>query len=96
MKNSELLATTKDDQVYAIDRQRRFILRTLIEKKSCPNCGAKLNYFEATGIGVDDLDLIKGHAADHVGKCPTCKRTLEHTIPMLGGWYWHLVPVTVE
>lgn len=53
MKNSELLTTQRQD-LDPIEKQHRYILRCLVQKNACPNCGHMLNFFEGAGIDIDD------------------------------------------
>ena len=93
MKNSELLNYTRNI-LSGLDKQKQYVLRQYDKQKPCPNCAAPLNYFEASGIAVDDLDLSL--ATDPKAACPACKRELIWTLPMLtGDWHWRLVPIAV-
>jgi hypothetical protein len=96
MKNTELLRVPNYKVLSSIDRQKRFILATLIEPKPCPNCTRQIDYFEGAGIDVDSLDLITS-TADELCSCPACKRELERVVPLIGEpWRWRLVPVEVD
>ena len=53
MKNSELL-TTKRRDLDPIERQRRYILRCLVQKNACPNCGHMLDFFAGAGVAIDE------------------------------------------
>jgi len=91
VKNSEILKTGNDKFLSSIDRQRRYVLRQLTSPRRCPNCAQDAGYFEAIGIAIDDLDLHK-ETADRPARCPHCHRGLEYKLPMMGDWYWHLIP----
>lgn len=96
MKNSEVLAYKGSPMLLsAIDRQRRFVLLSLLTACACPNCGAASDYFTATGTEVDSLDLLSG-AADARGTCSGCGRGLVRVVPLVAlggpGWRWELVP----
>jgi len=96
MKNSELL-TTKRQNLPPLEKQRQYILRCLIQKNVCPNCGHALNFFEGARIDIDDW---QGKAGDTPCGCTSCKRQLRYVVPFLfagnGGWQWHLVPIQPE
>lgn len=94
MKNSELLTSQRHD-LDPLEKQRRYILRCIVQKNACPNCGHLLNFFEGAGIDIDNW-------ADKAGgtpcRCSACGRALEYVVPFLvlggnGGWNWHLVPI---
>jgi hypothetical protein len=94
MKNSELL-TTKRLDLDPIEKQRRYIMRCLIQKNACPNCGHLLNFFEGSGIAIDDW---KDKAGGTPCRCAVCHRELRYVVPFPvlggnGGWHWHLVPI---
>jgi hypothetical protein len=94
--NSELLKMKHGVHLSTVDRQRRFILGTLVERKPCPNCGERANFFEAAGIEVDAIDLVKSNA-DEPCACPSCKRGLELIVPLVGeNWRWKLIPIKVD
>lgn len=95
MKNSELLKADKS-RLDPLDRQRQFILQRLVCKNPCPNCGHRLDYFEAAGIPIDAWDDTSREGAFC---CSVCRRALEYVLPFIafgsnGGWHWSLVPVT--
>jgi hypothetical protein len=97
MTNSELLKTQNESILSSLDKQRQNILRLLIQKRPCPNCATQVNWFDAVGVKLDDLDLINDATRDSTGKCPECKRGLTYTVPMLpGSWRWTLVPIDME
>jgi hypothetical protein len=94
MKNSELLISNRSD-LDPLDKQRRYVLRCLVQKNACPNCARLLNFFEGAGIDIDEW-------ADKAGgtpcRCSACGRALKYVVPFLvlggnGGWNWHLVPI---
>lgn len=94
MRNSELL-TTKRQNLDPIEKQRRYILRCLVQNNACPNCGHMLNFFEGAGIAIDEW---QDRASATPCRCTACNRELRHVVPFLvlggnGGWYWHLVPI---
>jgi hypothetical protein len=94
MKNSELL-TTKRQDLPLIERQRRYVLRTLVQKNECPNCGRLLNFFEGAGLDIDCWDDKPGSTSC---RCTACERELLYVVPFLaatgnGGWHWQLVPI---
>jgi hypothetical protein len=93
MKNSELL-TTQPQNLDAIEKQQRYVLRCLVQKNSCPNCGYSLNFFEGAGIDIDDW---QDNAACTRCQCPACGSPLQYVVPRLvlggnGGWHWELLP----
>ena len=51
MKNSELLQTQRSD-LDPIEKQRRYVLRCLVQKNPCPNCAHALNFFDGAGNDV--------------------------------------------
>lgn len=94
MKNSQLLICDRQ-HLPPLERQRQYILRSLVQRNACPNCGHALNFFEGASVEIDDWQ-------DEVGqtpcKCTACKRELRYTVPFLavrgnGGWHWDLVPI---
>ena len=94
MKNSELLATTRTD-LDPIEKQRGYVLRCLVQKNACPNCGHTLNFFEGAAITLDDWIDTTGATPC---RCTACERALKYVVPFLvlggnGGWHWQLVPV---
>ncbi len=94
MKNSELLTTKRQDLDH-IEKQRRYILRCLVQNNACPNCGHMLNFFEGANIAIDDW---KDKAGGMPCRCAVCHRELRYVVPFLvlggnGGWHWHLVPI---
>src|SRR5262249_41141370 len=94
MKNSELLGTAHQN-LSPIERQQRYVLRSLVQKNACPNCGHLLNFFEGGCIDIDDWDDKPGATAC---RCTPCKRDLIYVVPLLaangeGGWHWDLVPI---
>jgi hypothetical protein len=94
MKNSELLATNRRN-LPPVEKQRRFVLRSLVQKNTCPNCGHALNFFEAADTNIDDWS---GSVSDTPCRCSACKRDLRYDVPFLavggnGGWLWHLIPI---
>jgi hypothetical protein len=92
LTNTELLADTGSPYLLTtIDRQRRYLLRMLIQAKRCPNCSALVNYFAALRIAIDDLDLMK--PGDDHGECPRCHRGLIKVLPLSGSWHWTLAPI---
>ncbi|MGY3547370.1 hypothetical protein [Bradyrhizobium sp. USDA 4469] len=97
MKNSELL-TTKRWDLEPTEKQQQFVLRSLVQKNACPNCGHMLNFFEGAGIGIDDWEDKPGPTAC---RCVSCERALDYVVPALGaggsgGWHWRLVPITLR
>jgi hypothetical protein len=97
MKNSELL-TTKGHNLPPIEKQRQYVLRCLVQKNACPNCGHALNFFEGARVDIDDWEDKPGPTSC---ECTVCKRELVYVVPFLatagnGGWHWHLVPVDPE
>jgi hypothetical protein len=94
MKNSELLAT-EDQKLRLIERQLRYVLRCLVQKNACPNCGYLLNFFEGAGIEIDDWS----DTPDAIScSCAECRRALKYAVPLIpgggnGGWHWRLVPI---
>ena len=89
MRNSELLITKRQD-LDPLEKQRRYILRCLVQKNACPNCGHMLNFFEGAGIAIDEWQDKAGGTA--------CNRALRYVVPFLGlsgngGWHWDLVPI---
>jgi endogenous inhibitor of DNA gyrase (YacG/DUF329 family) len=92
MKNSELL-DYYGNILSELNKQKQYVLRQYIRQKPCPNCATPLNYFEASGIAIDDIDMSE--AKDPKMACPACKRELIWTLPMTGDWHWRLVPITV-
>jgi hypothetical protein len=98
MTNREVLSTTNDRLLNSLDRQRRFILREYVQPRPCPNCATPLNYFEAKGIDIDDLQFSNPeHDHNHdKGHCPICQRGLIFTLPLMGGWRWRLVPIDIK
>jgi hypothetical protein len=93
-ENSELL-TTKGHNLPPIEKQRQYVLRCLVQKNACPNCGHALNFFEGARVDIDDWE-------DKLGapfcECNVCKRELIYVVPFLatagnGGWHWQLVPM---
>jgi hypothetical protein len=95
MKNSELLAKNRST-LTGLDRQRHFVLSTLIQKNPCPICATVQNFFEGSGIALDDW-------ADKAGgtpcRCIACGSGLIYVVPFLaltgnGGWLWSLEPLT--
>jgi hypothetical protein len=94
MKNSELL-TTKRQDLDRIGKQRRYVLRCLVQNNACPNCGHMLNFFEGAGIAID---AWRDKAGGTPCRCTACNRALRYVVPFLvlgghGGWHWHLVPI---
>ena len=94
MKNSELLTTTHQNMT-RIEKQRRYILRSLVQKNECPNCGNWLNFFEGAGVEIDDWS---SHGDPASCRCNECKRGLIYTVPFFalsgnGGWLWRLAPI---
>ena len=94
LKNSELV---KADPTLlgGIDRQRRYILQLNSIKRPCPNCAHAQNWFEASGIDIDDMDDRAGEPAFH---CVKCHRALEYVVPLVSigvPWKWSLVPIKV-
>jgi hypothetical protein len=96
MTNREVLSTTNDRLLNSLDRQRRFILREYVQPRPCPNCATPLNYFEAKGIGIDDLDFSNPEQDHDKASCPACKRGLIWTLPFMGSWHWRLVPIDIK
>ena len=95
MKNSELL-TAERRSLTPTEKQQQFVLRSLVQKNSCPNCGHMLDFFEGAAIDIDVWEDKPGRTACH---CVACKRDLDYVVPALaaggnGGWHWHLVPTT--
>ena len=90
MKNSELL-TYEGDNIGGLEKQRRYILRMLAMPMPCPNCATRSTWFQATGVEIDAWD--PKDAEKEVGECPSCKRWLIYTVPMMGIPYWRLIPV---
>jgi len=95
MKNSELL-TTKRQDLPPIEKQRRYVLRSLVQENLCPNCGHLLNFFEGAGMNIDDWEDKPGATPC---RCTACKRELIYVVPFVaatgyGGWHWDLVPVS--
>lgn len=94
MKNSELLTTKRQDLDH-IEKQRRYILRCLVQNNACPSCGHMLNFFEGAGIAIDAWqDKVGGTSC----RCAACQRALIYVVPRLvlggnGGWHWELVPI---
>jgi hypothetical protein len=79
MKNSELL-TVKRRNLEPIEKQQQYILRSLVQKNRCPNCGHMLNFFEGAGINIDDWEDKPGPTAC---RCVACKRALDYVVPAL-------------
>jgi hypothetical protein len=97
MKNSELL-TTKRRNLEPIEKQQQYVLRSLVQKNTCPNCGHLLNFFEGAGTTIDDWEDKPGPTSCC---CTVCKRELSYVVPFQaeggnGGWHWHLVPIDPE
>lgn len=97
MKNSELL-TAKGQNLPPIEKQRQYVLRCLVQKNACPNCGHALNFFEGARVEIDDWEDKPGPTPC---ECTVCKRELVHVVPVVatggnGGWHWHLVPIQLE
>jgi hypothetical protein len=96
MRNSELL-TTKRRDLEPVEKQQQYVLRSLVQKNACPSCGHMLNFFEGSGIDIDDWEDRPGATAC---RCTACKRAIEYVVPVLagrggnGGWYWHLTPIS--
>jgi len=91
MKNSELL-TTKRQDLDPIEKQRRYVLRCLVQNNPCPHCGHKLNFFEGAGIAIDDW---RDNTARTACRCSACGSALQYGVPRLvlggnGGWHWDL------
>ena len=94
MKNSELLAT-EDQTLRLIERQRQYVLRCLVQKNACPNCGCLINFFEGAGIHIDDWNDKPDVT---YCSCAGCKRALKYAVPLIpggghGGWHWRLVSI---
>jgi hypothetical protein len=94
MKNSELLKRDRRS-LTGLDRQRHYVLATLVTKNRCPNCGTQQNFFEGSGIAIDDWQDIAGGTPC---RCIACGRELNYVVPFFamlgrGGWYWSLVPI---
>ena len=67
MKNSELLMTKRQD-LDPIEKQRRYVLRCLVQENACPNCGHKLNFFEGADIAIDSVGgVVTGEALSSLG-----------------------------
>lgn len=99
MTNSEILNSGSPAHLFtSIDKQRRFILRQIVQDRPCPNCGTMQNLFIAAGVDVDDLDLMSGTGFEQRPmKCVCCRRALKWTLPWpTGVWYWRLEPVRPE
>jgi hypothetical protein len=97
MKNSELL-TFKGQDLPSIEKQRQYVLRSLVQKNTCPNCGYALNFFEGASVDIDEWEDKPGPTPC---KCTACERELVYVVPFVatgsnGGWHWHLVPVERE
>jgi hypothetical protein len=97
MKNSELLTSTRQ-YLDPIEKQRRYVLRRLVQKNVCPNCGHKLNFFEGAGITIDDW---RDKAGGTPCRCTAYGRGLVYVVPYLvlggnGGWHWDLVPIDLK
>jgi hypothetical protein len=94
MQNSKLL-TAKDQNLSHTEKQHRYVLRCLVQKNACPNCGYQLNFFEGAGVDIDNWEDKPGPTDC---KCTVCKRELVYVVPVVagggnGGWRWHLVPM---
>lgn len=94
MKNSELLNSNKRS-LSPLAKQRRYLLRCLVQKNACPNCGHRLNFFEAAKI---DIDSWQGEVSGLKCNCSACNRQINYVVPFLavggsGGWQWHLEPI---
>ena len=93
MKNSDLLKAERRT-LTPVEKQHQYVLRSLMQKNRCPNCGYMLNFFEGAGIDIDDWEDKPGAT---ICSCSSCKRGLDYVVPALaatsnGGWYWHLLP----
>jgi hypothetical protein len=97
MKNSELLTTTRQN-LDPIEKQRRYVLRCLVQNNPCPNCGHMLNFFDGARI---DIDEWQDKVTSTLCRCPACERALGYVVPRLvlggnGGWHWDLVPIDLK
>jgi hypothetical protein len=51
MKNSELVSFTGKDRLLSdVDKQRRYVLRSLLDSQPCPNCGRHQSVVDASGV----------------------------------------------
>jgi hypothetical protein len=96
VKNSELV-TAPNKLLGAIEQQKQHILRINSVRMPCPNCGHKLNVFEAMNVSIDDYET--GALLEANTHCTACKRKLCYTVPIVSAgnpWHWTLVPIPVS
>lgn len=90
MTNSQILETP-DHLLTGIDKQRKYCMRLNLIEMPCPNCGTKQNVYQAGAFEINDDDF---GVTKRVYFCITCKRKLEHCVPLLAGpgciWVWEL------
>jgi len=94
MKNSELRDYEPAKLLTSIERQKKLILQEYSVQQGCPNCGHKLNIFEALGIDIDDYNT--GDVYEGRTECTACHRELKMVVPFISmgtHWHWSLVPV---
>lgn len=93
MKNSEL-CTAPAHLMTSIEKQRRFLVKTLSVAKPCPNCGFHHSFFEAAGVAMDNYDFTTTSSADQKFRCRHCNRELLYHLPWpTGEWYFGLVHI---
>lgn len=89
MTNRELLTAPKQS-LSVPERQRQFLLRTVLSPMPCPACLKPIDALAAAGIDLDEFDF--GATELHYA-CPHCSASLSKTSPQFGttpGWYWQL------
>ena len=94
MKNSQLLIGERKN-LPPLEKQRQYVLRCLVQRNACPNCGHALNFFEGASM---NIDVWQDEVGETPCECTACKRELRYTVPFLavggnGGWHWDLVPI---
>jgi hypothetical protein len=90
MTNRELL-TTPEEQLYELDKQRKFLLQVDGTEMPCPACKQRVNFFDAARLDWDAYDFGRTRHDCH---CPHCQAELEQVIPFVLGvghlWHWEL------
>lgn len=85
------LVEAPESMLGALDKQRRYISRTLMCDPPCPACGTRQSWFKAHRLDITTATYadIEKIGTDSPAKCLHCSKPIGHVLPFFGGgWLW--------